>query len=93
MILMFYAVLKVVGFVSLIRCSKSCIYQDDGTCTMVRALSAGCPADQSCIHYVPLASKQCGKRLSDIGNADQFQSLGCDQFTLDPFGDQTLGKA
>ena len=39
---------------SLIACTHPCLYQEDGQCTLDRALSSGTPTNlAACVHFLP----------------------------------------
>lgn len=64
-------------FLSLILCTSRCVYQQDGVCTLVRAVSLG-GGPGGCVNCVPTAgpgSQQCGQGLPDVGHLDEFQAL------------------
>ena len=83
--------------VSLIACTDPCVYQKDGRCSLSRALSSGIPSSGGCVNFIPInpyaALQQRGQGLPDIGHPDQLQALRDHQLSLDPLGDQALGKA
>lgn len=61
---------------SLIACTESCIYQQDGCCKLSRAASCASPGSAvGCVNYVA-RSQHSVERLPDIVHANQFQSLG-----------------
>jgi hypothetical protein len=40
--------------VSLIACTSDCVYQQDGYCSLERAVSCGLPSDdETCVNFVP----------------------------------------
>jgi len=64
---------------SLIACTDSCIYQQDGYCSLSRAMFGSSPNSQSrCVYFVSRASRasqdytEC---LSDIADTDQSKAL------------------
>lgn len=63
--------------VSLILCTCPCVYQQDGVCTLVRAVSLG-GGPGGCVNCVPTAvskSQQRGQGLPDVGHLDELQAL------------------
>lgn len=68
---------KGVMIVSLILCTCPCVYQQDGVCTLVRAVSLG-GGPGGCVNCVPTTapkSQQRGQGLPDVGHLDEFQAL------------------
>jgi hypothetical protein len=56
---------------ALIPCTDPCIYQQEGCCTLSRAVSSGRPAmGQGCIYFLP-HSQQRRQRLPDVAHRDQ----------------------
>ena len=78
---------------SLIACTDPCVYQKDGLCSLSRAASPGQAGHRGCVNFVPLASQQGGHGLPDVGHPDELQPLGHRQLSLDPPGDEALGKS
>jgi hypothetical protein len=63
---------------SLIACTDPCVYQKDGYCALSRAVSIGAPGQHGCMNFVPVCrshSQQSRQCLSNVGDADQLQSL------------------
>ncbi len=56
---------------TLIECTSDCIYQQDGTCRLQKAMSTGVPSDHPCVNYVPKTSQQGGQRLPDVPHPDE----------------------
>ncbi len=57
---------------TLIECTSDCIYQQDGTCRLQRAMSSGVPSyDHPCVNYVPKSSQQSGQGLPDVPHPDE----------------------
>lgn len=60
------------GVLSLIQCNSDCLYQQDGYCSLERAGASGEPAGcESCVNFVPLASKDRGQSLPDVSDPDK----------------------
>ena len=58
---------------SLIPCTDQCIYQEDGYCSLSRAVSCSVMGHAAgCVNFVP-RSKNGAKRLTDIIHPDQLQ--------------------
>lgn len=56
---------------SLIACLSSCVYQQDGYCSLERAASAGTPGElESCVNFVPKSLQKRSQSLSNIINAN-----------------------
>ncbi len=56
---------------SLIACTSPCVYQQDGYCSLDRAVSCGAPTRRDpCVNFVP-RSQDGGQRLSDISHANE----------------------
>ncbi|MGM9578683.1 MAG: hypothetical protein ACI3VS_04790 [Evtepia sp.] len=58
---------------SLIPCTDPCIYQQDGRCTLSRAVSGGDPAQlRDCVHYLPRPALQEHRQgLPDVLHRDK----------------------
>jgi len=47
---------------SLIACTSDCVYQQDGYCSLERAVSRGLPSPSDpCVHFVPRCSRRASK--------------------------------
>ncbi len=64
---------RVVKYImSLIACTGDCLYQQDGYCTLQKAMSSGEPSgEHPCINYVPRSSQDGGQRLADVTHLDE----------------------
>lgn len=64
---------KKVPFMSLIPCTDPCIYQQEGRCTLARAVSCGQPPLlRDCIHYLPRTPLQQHRQgLPDVLHRDE----------------------
>lgn len=57
---------------SLIACLSSCVYQQEGYCSLARAGSAGLPSDdEPCVNFVPKVLQNGVQRLPDVANANE----------------------
>lgn len=56
----------------MIPCTDPCIYQQDGCCTLSRAVSGGHPSqEQSCVYFLPKGLQQHRQGLPDVAHRDQ----------------------
>lgn len=56
----------------MIPCTDPCIYQQDGCCTLSRAVSGGHPSqEQSCVYFLPNPLQQHRQSLPDVAHRDQ----------------------
>lgn len=54
---------------SLIACTDSCVYQQDGYCTLERAASCGSPGPETaCVNFVPRRNS-CANNQPDFGHS------------------------
>lgn len=59
---------------SLIVCTSECLYQQDGYCSLERAVSGGTPNEENpCVNFVPRRSslQNCGQSFPDISDTNQ----------------------
>ena len=59
---------------SLIVCTSECLYQQDGYCSLERAVSGGAPSKENpCVNFVPRRSslQNSGQGFPDISDPDQ----------------------
>ena len=58
---------------SLIPCTDHCVYQQDGYCSLSRAVSCAAPGSAvSCVNYVP-RSKDRTDRLANVVHGNELQ--------------------
>lgn len=56
----------------MIPCTDPCIYQQDGCCTLSRAVSGGQPSrERSCVYFLPNPLQQHRQSLPDVAHRDQ----------------------
>lgn len=57
----------------MIPCTDPCIYQQDGCCTLSRAVSGGSPSrERNCVYFLPKRTSQEHRQgLPDIAHRDQ----------------------
>lgn len=56
----------------MIPCTDPCIYQQDGCCTLSRAVSGGHPSqEQNCVYFLPKGLQQHHQGLPDVAHRDQ----------------------
>lgn len=61
-------------FLSLIVCTSECLYQQDGYCSLERAVSGGAPSKENpCVNFVPRRGslQNDGQGFPNIFDADQ----------------------
>ena len=82
---------------SLIPCTCSCRYQQDGCCTLERAVTGSLTVWSGlnqCPNYVPRSlSNQNGQRLTDVAHRDQCEPLRTGQLTAAAGRNETLGES
>jgi hypothetical protein len=58
--------------VSLIPCTASCVYQHEGKCALVRAVSSGRPTGCGCVYFLPKGpSEEHRQSLPDVFHRDE----------------------
>ena len=82
---------------SLIPCTCSCRYQQDGCCTLERAVTGSLPiasGKNSCANFVPrLPSDQHRQSVPNGSDRNQLESLRSGEFSAVSGWDQALGES